>query len=272
MAYFELSGLGDALHVGPQVALPAFRGVPIIQRGPHGARFAPIPSQAGGGIRFWSETEGRVGGETWTPKTTVVGIMGLGEISDDLKKEWTERVSQLEKLVKDPPESLPLTSIRRMVEKHREELSKIPPGERWPSGSWWWGYASWQELWDKLVDIRAFVGFLEGRTSADALKAKPVVDPYATTARQAVTDPMSLVLEAKRRAEEAVAAAKRAVDEKIAGQTKNLIVAGVVVAGVLILAAGALGAGYGVGGAVPKAVSSAFKKNPRRARRRRNRR
>lgn len=74
--YADLSGgLGDHIRVGPQYIPAAIRGTPIVQRGPHGRRFAPLPSDDDPGVRFWSETLYQPG--EWTPRQHTTGVMGF---------------------------------------------------------------------------------------------------------------------------------------------------------------------------------------------------
>lgn len=94
MRDFDSAGLGDHLRVGPQYVLPADRGMPIVERGPHGAPLSkPDPSRP---LRFWSER--RITQE-WTPKQRVTGVMGMGagrpEASDDVKKSLSEQARTL---------------------------------------------------------------------------------------------------------------------------------------------------------------------------------
>lgn len=78
----ELAGLGDHLPIGPQVVPHTQNGVAIVQRGPHGVRFAPPISTGPGGVRWWSEIEDAKANKQYVPQETIVGVMGLGATSD----------------------------------------------------------------------------------------------------------------------------------------------------------------------------------------------
>jgi len=69
------------LQVGPQYYPPRVNGAQIIERGPHGARFAAGPQrQPDGTFRWWSEQMSNAGDYKgyWQPQQRVLGVMGLG--------------------------------------------------------------------------------------------------------------------------------------------------------------------------------------------------
>jgi len=83
--------LGGFLQVGPAFYPELPRGAQIIQRGPHGHRFAADPvvsrltgQQRGSGFRWWKE-QMDAGGDYegyWQPNQIVEGVMGLGAAPD----------------------------------------------------------------------------------------------------------------------------------------------------------------------------------------------
>jgi hypothetical protein len=68
------------MRIGPQYYPPRRFGVQVIQRGPHGARFATDPAQPGGGFKWWSEQllDRNADAHWWQPQQQVVGVLGLG--------------------------------------------------------------------------------------------------------------------------------------------------------------------------------------------------
>lgn len=86
MAYMRMSGLGDALHVGPHYYPPRPEGAMLIERGPHGMRLAADPVKSrlgrprGSGFRFWVEELNPQfkPDNQWVPQQRVVGMFGLG--------------------------------------------------------------------------------------------------------------------------------------------------------------------------------------------------
>ncbi len=74
------------MHVGPKLYPSRPRGAQIIQRGPHGYRFAADPVAARRadpsrrGFTWWSEQVAMTGGDmrSWLPRQNVEGVMGLG--------------------------------------------------------------------------------------------------------------------------------------------------------------------------------------------------
>jgi hypothetical protein len=150
----ELAGLGDSLRVGPQWAWPTHQGTPIIQRGPHGQRFAPIPSESPGpGVRFWRESESPAfASAEWVPRPAVVGVMGLGAGLPELSEAGRNGLTKIAReLVSELEAARGLKALEVVDQKARlamETLGKYQAFE-----------ASWRPVlaggWDSSQDVRA---------------------------------------------------------------------------------------------------------------------
>jgi len=124
MSYIPLGALADFVTLGPQYyTTDRPNAVQVIQRGPHGMRFAADPVRTregkirGSGFRFWNEQQVMRPDEKWYPREKVVGLMGLGQEPPDI-----ERLARCPSSAPVPPSLVepsdprsPAASLRRQL-------------------------------------------------------------------------------------------------------------------------------------------------------------
>ena len=137
MPYLGMNQLGDHIRVGPQMVPAVTRGVPIISRGPHGARFAPLPGPGEQHVRWWSES--LVPG-SYTPQQRVTGVMGLGalggEAPSSVKVDISNKAKELEARFNSGDRSSTLSARADDILRELGNFSPFGEDRPWQVGDW----------------------------------------------------------------------------------------------------------------------------------------
>jgi hypothetical protein len=264
-----LGGLGDHMRIGPQWAWPTHQGTPIIQRGPHGQRFAPIPSNSPGtGVRFWRESEGDFATQGWAPRAAVVGVMGMGAGLPELSETGRNGITKIARMLDDEVGAASLgdvATLRSIDQRARLALETLGKYQAFES--------SWIPVraggWDSSTTVRATLQKVlvdardkaSGRVPPDRSSRSPAAAAaleaagslpsgipglsvaeaaeLAAKAKVAADDAAAAAIQA---GEDALAAAKRAYEETLE-KGEQAVKVGAIVGGVVLVVGGiALGA------------------------------
>jgi hypothetical protein len=120
-------GIGDSLRVGPQWIKPSNRGLPVIQRGPHGQTLSPPLSREDGQLRWWREN---VSSQPYVPQQKVVGIMGMGG-SDVAHHDTKIELTKAAKVLVEQSLSLPTTALPGVLAAATTMNARLDTFQHW---------------------------------------------------------------------------------------------------------------------------------------------
>jgi hypothetical protein len=238
-------GIGDHMRVGPQWIEPSNRGMPVIQRGPHGMRFGPDPMRANGQLHWWRESVSDV---PYRTGQAVVGIMGMGalggEASDEIKDRLTKEAKAQSKQVEETYNTYELRTLIRLADERMAEVSGYRQFQAGWSGlpivgkSWWSStkirgesYATKQRALAKLqasegIEIKTASGTRAPRTleeqrehQARTISARPPEYDQSRAQVAAEYFPQAVIEQSR----SVVEAARRATQEAEHGAAKTAL-------------------------------------------------
>lgn len=179
MRDFHLAGFGDHLRVGPQYVLPADRGTPVVERGPHGQYLSTRNLKDP--LQFWAA--GRVA-QPWTPRQRVTSIMGMGagraEAERSTKADLSKRAKALATTAQGTIDPDAITAQANALEV---ELNSYEPWSDYNFGLFGFGtiYDDSQTVRSNLQSARNNAQRARGNRPADWAPS-PVFAPTDTAA------------------------------------------------------------------------------------------